>query len=76
MKKFNGSLLLAAAVLALLLPAPRMHSQMAPPADPTAAIQAMQTANDDLIKRQESTLKDLTDMTDTAREIRIFSKRG
>ncbi len=50
---------------------------MAPlPDDPLAAIQALQKANDDLLKRQDDTLKDLTDMTDTANEVRIFSRRG
>ncbi len=44
--------------------------------DPLTAIQALQTANEDLLKRQDATLKDLTEMTDQANEIRIFSRRG
>ena len=36
----------------------------------------MQTANDDLIKRQEATLADLAEITETANQVRIFSKRG
>ncbi len=76
MKLLNRSFLFAAAALALLLPAPRGQSQMVAPADPLAAIQALQTANDDLIKRQEATLKDLTEMTETAREVRIYARRG
>lgn len=76
MKFLHFSPFVVAAVLALLLPASRIKSQVVAPADPLAAIQALQTANDDLIKRQAATLKDLSDMTDTAREVRIFAKRG
>ena len=69
--------LLAAALLVCTLPSARLKSQaLALPAEPLAALQALQTANDDLIKRQETTLKDLTDITADAREIRILSKRG
>ena len=72
----NLPLFLTVAALALLLPAPHGQSQQPLPADPLSAIQALSTANDDLIKRQEATLKDLSEMTDTAREARIFAKRG
>ncbi len=68
--------LFVAAAFAVLLPVAHIESQTVAPADPLAAIQALQTANDDLLKRQDATLKDLSDMTDTAREVRIFSKRG
>lgn len=72
------SLGLLAAVLVMALPAARSRSQMLAPAatDPLTAIQALQTANEDLLKRQDATLKDLTEMTDQANEIRIFSRRG
>ncbi len=64
-------------VLVLSLPATRIQSQLAlPPTDPLATMQALQTANEDLLKRQEATLKELTEMTDTANEVRIFSRRG
>ena len=64
-------------VLALSLPASRSHSQLAPAAvDPVAELQALQNANEDLLKRQDATLKDLTEMTDNANEIRIYSRRG
>ena len=76
MKPLNLSLLLVTAAFAVLLPASRIESQMVAPVDPLAAIQALQTANDDLIKRQEATLKDLSDMTDTAREVRILARRS
>ena len=76
MKKLQGSLFIAAAAPAMFLPAPRSHSQQPLPTDPLAAIQALSTANEDFLKRQEATLKDLSDMTDTAREVRLFSKRG
>ncbi len=63
--------------LAIFLPSSQVRSQLlAPPADPLVLLQAMETANDDLLKRQEATLKELTDTTTTAREIRIFSRRG
>ena len=69
--------LLAVALLVCTLPSARLNSQAMPfPAEPLAALQALQTANDDLIKRQEATLKDLSDITDDAREIRIYTKRG
>ena len=76
MKLLHLSPLFAAAAFAVLLPASHIESQTVAPADPLAAIQALQTANDDLLKRQDATLKDLSDMTDTAREVRIFAKRG
>ena len=76
MKTFQGSLFFAAAALVLFLPAPHGGSQQRLTTDPLAAIQALGTANDDLLKRQEATLKDLSEMTDTAREARIFAKRG
>ena len=65
-----------AAVLVMALPLGRSESQLAPVADPLTELQSLQNANDDLLKRQDATLKDLTDMTDTANEVRIFSKRG
>jgi len=66
-----------ALLLALLLPSARMHSQSAPlPADPLAALQVLQKANDDLLKRQDDSLKTLTDLTATANEVRIFTRRG
>ncbi len=76
--KFSYPLLaLTAGLMALSLPAARSHSQLAPaPVDPVTELQALQNANDDLLKRQDTTLKDLTDMTDTANEIRIFSRRN
>ena len=76
MKIFNGSIFLVAAAFAVLLPASRIESQTVVPTDPLVSIQALQTANDDLIKRQEASLKDLSDMTTTAREVRIFARRG
>ena len=76
MKNLQNPFFFAAAALALFLPAPRGRSQQPLPTDPLAAIQALGTANDDLLKRQEATLKDLVEMTDTAREVRIFTKRG
>ena len=72
----NLPLFLGAATLALLLPAPRGQSQQSSPADPLAAIQALDAANEDLLKRQEATLKDLSEMTDVAREAKIFARRG
>ena len=77
MKITPHPLLLVVAVLVCTLPSARLHSQAVPlPAEPLAALQTLQSANDDLIKRQETTLKDLSDITDDAREIRIYSKRG
>jgi hypothetical protein len=70
-------LLVIAAGLAVALPSTRSHSQLAPPAgDPMTDLQSMETANDDFIKRQEATLKDLADTTDMANQMRIFAKRG
>lgn len=69
-------LLLFTVGLVLVLPAVHSRSQLAPAGDPLAEIQTMQTANDDLLKRQEGTLKELTDMTATANEVRIFSRRN
>lgn len=67
----------ATIALALLLPSARMHSQIAPlPDDPLAALQVIQKANDDLLKRQDDSLKSLTEMTNAANEIRVFSRRG
>lgn len=71
------SLTFLAVALAISLPAASSRSQLAPaPTDPMVELQALQTANDDLLKRQDATLKDLTEMTDQANEIRIFSRRG
>ena len=77
MKHLSSLPLVAAVVLALLLPSARVQSQMAPlPDDPLAAIQTLQKANDDLLKRQDDTLKTLTDLNAAANEIRIYSRRG
>ena len=77
MKISFPGLALVAVILALSLPATRSQSQLAPlPNDPLAAIQALETTNEDLLKRQDATLKDLTEMTDLANEVRIFSRRG
>ena len=76
MKISFSQALLSAVALATRLPSGHSQSQLALPPDPLAQIQAMQTANDDLLKRQDATLKELTDMTATANEVRIFSRRG
>ena len=75
--KINLWYFAAALVLAIGLPFSNVRSQLlAPAADPLTQLQALGTANDDLLKRQEATLKDLTDMTDAARQVRIYSRRG
>ncbi len=75
--KISSYPILCAAALLAALPSSRLLSQAAPfPTEPLAALQTLQTTNDDLIKRQEGTLKDLSDATDDAREMRIYSKRG
>ena len=72
------SIPLLAAAVTTLLPAARSRSQMLAPTstDPMTELQELQTANEDLLKRQDATLKDLADMTDQANEVRIFSRRG
>ncbi len=71
------SYLAAGLLLALALPASQGRSQLAPlPSDPLVLLQTMQKNNDDLLKRQDTTLKDLTDLTEAARQVRIYSKRG
>jgi hypothetical protein len=68
---------LLAIALAMAIPSAHVHSQLAPaPGDPLAELRAMEGANDDLIKRQETTLADLAEITETANQVRIFSKRG
>jgi hypothetical protein len=78
--KTHGYLFLLAAGLALVLPSAQLRSQLvpapAPVTDPLQALQALQRANDDLLKRQENTIQELTELTTIAREARIFSKRG
>ena len=77
MKNAPYPVLLVVALLVCTLPKSRMNSQAAAfPADPLEALQTLQTANDDLIKRQEATLKDLSDITADAHEVRIYTKRG
>ena len=75
---FPRTLLSCAAILfAILLPSARLESQLAPlPDEPLAALDVLQKANDDLLKRQDDTLKALTDATSEANEIRIYSRRG
>lgn len=76
MKSFSAIPLLILA-LAVVLPPGSTHSQLLQPAgNPMTELQSLQKTNDDIIKRQEATLKDLTDMTTTAHEVRIYSKRG
>ena len=75
--KFLSPRSVLALILLLLLPSARMQSQVALlPDDPLAALQMLQKANDDLLKRQDDSLKALTDMTATANEVRVFSRRG
>ncbi len=77
MKKIRASLAYMAVLLTLVLPLVRMQSQIAPlPDDPLSALQVLQKSNDELLKRQDDTLKALTDATAAANEIRIFSRRG
>lgn len=77
MKLFSGPLTCTAVLLALMLPSAQMRSQLAPlPDDPLSALQVLQKSNDDLLKRQDDTLKALTDATTTANTIRIFTRRG
>lgn len=74
--KFTAYPCLLAAAMVVALPVGRSESQLAPVADPLTELQGLQNANDDLIKRQDATLKDLTEMTEVANEVRLFSKRG
>ncbi len=68
---------LLVAIVLLALPAGRVQSQAPAPADdPVAALQAVSTANEDLLKRQADNLAELKEMTDTANQLRIFSKRS
>ena len=77
MKTLAYPLTLIGVILVLLLPSARLQSQLAPlPSDPLAALQTLQKSNDDLLKRQDDTLKTLTDVTAAANEVRIFSRRG
>ena len=77
MKNFSLPAACAAVALAMLLPSARVQSQMAPLSDdPLTALQTLQKANDDLLKRQDDTLKTLTDLNATANEVRLFSRRG
>ena len=78
MKFSLSSLALLGAAVVVALPAASSRSQMLAPAstDPMTELQELQTANDDLLKRQDATLKDLSDLTDQANEVRIFSRRG
>lgn len=77
MKLSSLAPLCAAVLLASLLPSARVQSQMAPlPDDPLNALQTLRKTNDDLLKRQDDTLKTLTDLNATANEIRLFSHRG
>lgn len=77
MKTFTAPLFFAPIALALLLPSAQVQSQLAPlPDDPLSAMQVLQKTNDDLLKRQDDTLKKLTDLTATANEVRIFTHRG
>ena len=77
MKSFSRLSAVVAVLLALLLPSARTHSQIAPlPDDPLAALQVLEKANDDLLKRQDDSLKSLTELSNAANEIRVFSRRG
>ena len=78
MKTLSLLPMVAAAAFTLLLPSSQVQSQTAAPFpdDPLTALQVLQKGNDDLLKRQDDTLKTLTDLTATANEIRIFSRRG
>lgn len=70
-------LAVAASCAALLVPPASVHSQLAPlPNDPGAVLQVLQQANADLLKRQEATLKELEELTNDAREARIFARRS
>jgi hypothetical protein len=40
------------------------------------ALQAMKTANDEILKQQEATLLKLDEIEKAAQEIRIYTKRG
>ena len=76
MKLPNVFVWLPAVLVAFALPSGRSRSQLAPVTDPTTELQNLATANEDLLKRQDATLKDFTEMTDTANEVRLFSHRS
>lgn len=72
------SLLLFAALAAMALPCSQVRSQalLPAPTDPMVTLQALTKANDDLLKRQEASLAELVELTSSAHEARILSKRG
>lgn len=62
----------------MALPCSQVRSQalLPAPTDPFATLQTLIKANEDLLKRQDASLSDLVELTGTAHEARVFSKRG
>ncbi|MBS0658661.1 MAG: hypothetical protein JSR82_10505 [Verrucomicrobia bacterium] len=75
MKSRFSLLALAGAVAVCLLPSGQVQSQV-PGMDVFTALQDLVQKNDQLIKRQEETLKTVEDLMTEAKQARIMSKRG
>lgn len=73
--RFSLLALLAGAAL-LCLPSGEVHSQLAPGMDFFKQLQDLALKNDEIIKRQEETIKTVDDLLQEAKQARIFSKRG
>ncbi len=68
---------LLVAIVVMALPAGHIHSQApAPGDDAVTALQTLSTANEDLLKRQADNITELKEMTETANQVKIFTKRG
>lgn len=72
--RFSLLALFGAAALSLL-PSGQVQSQV-PGMDIFTALQDLVQKNDQLIKRQEETLKTVEDLMTEAKQARIMSKRG
>ncbi len=75
MKSRLSALLVLSAAVALL-PSSRVQSQIAPAVDVFKILEGVAQKNDELLKKQDETLKTLEDILSEARQARIFSKRG
>jgi hypothetical protein len=62
--------------LFLALPSSQVHSQTAVPADVFDALVQLAGRNQEILQKQDETIRSLDDVLNEARQAKIFSKRG
>jgi len=73
---FRSFAFLALLALLVALPSSQVHSQVSIPPDVYDSLTQLAARNQEILQKQEDTIRALEDALNEARQAKIFSKRG